>query len=140
MEAEAEGTLKRRRRRLHRAYVFQNGFVALVAFLFLVSSVAFWLDPVNIQGSIGHLPPYDYYWNGAYLSGSVMVLVGLFGRRIGVEAAGHILLVPGLALQFLVAIPLLGLHRITLLTFVFAVGAGMRAYGLVMGWSEAHHD
>jgi hypothetical protein len=124
------------RRRLNRAYLFQNGFVALVAILFLTSSLSFWLDPDQIGRTLGHVPPYDYYWNGFYLLGSLMVCIGLFGRRPGVEAAGHTLLVPGLLLNCIAAAAVLGLHNTTFLTLVFGLGAGLRAWGLVMGWQE----
>lgn len=128
----------RRRKRLHRAYLFQNGFVALVALLFLTTSLTFWLDPTALNRTLGHVAPYDYYWNAFYLAGSVLVLVGLFGRRLGIEAAGHVLLVPGLVLNFILAAVVLGFHTSTLLTFVFALAAGLRAYGLVAGWQETH--
>lgn len=137
---QAQSERERQRRRVTRAYLFQNGFVALVAILFLVSAVGFWLHPETIDRPLGHVPPFDYYWNGFYLAGSVLVIVGLHTLRPGIEAAGHVLLVPGLLLNCLVAALILGLHSTTLLTFVFACGAALRACGLVAGWREAHDD
>lgn len=133
-------TLAQRRKRLNRAYMFQNGFVLLVAILFLTTSVSFWFDPHGLSRALGHVPPYDYYWNALYSIGSIMVAFGLLGRRDGIEAAGHVLLVPGLALNFLLACLHLGVHTTTLLTFIFAIGAALRAIGLIMGWQEATND
>jgi uncharacterized membrane protein len=128
---------ERRQKRLDRAYLFQNGFVALVAILFLVVSVSFFLDPNQLGRAIGHVPPWDDYWNAFYLVGSALVLIGLFSRRIAIEAAGHILLVPGLVINFLIAAAILGFSSSTLLTVVFALGAALRAYGLILGWQES---
>ena len=125
-----------RQRRLNRAYLFQNGFVGLVALLFLTSALSFWFDPEQLGRTLGHVPPYDYYWNGFYLIGSVAVLFGLLTRRVGVEAAGHTVLVPGLILNSIVAAVLLGFHSTSFLTLVFGLGAALRAYGLVVGWQE----
>ena len=124
------------RKRLNRAYVFQNGFVLLVAFLFLVTSASFWLDPHELGRSLGPQPPFDVFWNAFYSVGSVLIIFGLLTRRIGVEAAGHFLLVPGLFLNFLLCVLVLGFHATTLLTFVFAWGAALRGIGLIMGWRD----
>lgn len=124
------------RRRLTRAYLCQNALVGLVALLFLTTAVSFFLDPQQLDRAIGHVPPYDYFWNAFYLAGGLLVTGGLFTRRPGVEAAGQTLLLPGLLLNFVVAVDRLGLHHITALTLVFAAGLALRAYGLVMGWQE----
>lgn len=123
-------------KRRHRAYLFQNGFVALVALLFLVTSISFFLDPVAIERAVPPVPPYDYYWNAIYLVGSIMVLFGLFSRRVGVEAAGHTVLVPGLVLNDVLAALTIGVHATTFIVAVFAIASGLRAYGLIAGWRE----
>lgn len=125
------------RGRLHRTYLFQNGFVALVAFLFFVSSLSFWFDPNQLGRALPHVPPYDYFWNGCYLLGSATVLYGFFSRRPGIEAAGHVVVVPGLVLNFIIVALILGFHANAILTLVFALAAGARAYGLLRGWQEA---
>ena len=124
------------RRRLHRAYLFQNGFVLLVAVLFFTTSLSFWFDPTALGRTLGHVPPYDYYWNATYLGGSLLVMVGLLGRRDGIEAAGHAMLVPGLLINFGIALLQVGFHNTTVLTLTFAAAAALRAYGLIMGWQE----
>jgi hypothetical protein len=124
------------RKRLQRAYLFQNAFVLLVAILFFTTSLSFWLDPDALDRALGPIPPYDYYWNALYITGSTMVVIGLLSQRVGIEAAGHTMLVPGLLLNFLVAAMTLGVHNTTLLTLVFAAGSAFRAYGLIAGWRE----
>ena len=125
---------EREKRRLTRAYLFQNAFVALVALLFFTTSLSFFLDPNALGRAVGHVPPYDYFWNAFYAVGSSMVLFGVLSRRLGIEAAGHVLLVPGLLLNFAIAVQVIGFHNTTLLTLVFASASGLRAYGLVAGW------
>ena len=130
-------TMKARRKQLHRNYLYLNAFVGLVAMLLAISGVSFFFDPAGIEGSLPHVPPWDYYWNGLYAVGGVTVMFGLLSRRVAIEAAGHILYVPGLLLNMVIGIATVGIvHRITFLTLVFAAGAAFRAYGLVAGWSE----
>ncbi len=126
-----------RERVRRRTYLFQNGFVALVAILFFLASLSFWIDPNAVGRSLGHVPPYDYYWNALYSLGSVLVLFGLITRRPSIEAAGHIIYVPGLSLATVIGAIVLGVNTSVLLTLIFAIASGMRAYGLIRGWQEA---
>lgn len=121
---------------LRRAVLFQNGYVILVLILFLVSALSFFFNPNAVDRSLPNMHPFDYYWHSFYLLGSATALFGLFSQRVGLEAAGHALLVPGLLGNFAFSALVLGLHAATLLTLVFAIGATMRAIGLVRGWSS----
>ena len=130
-------TIRQERRKLHHVYLFQNAFVALVAFLLAFSGLTFLLSPTEIAGSMPHVPPYDYIWNTLYLVGGIAVIAGLLDRRPGLEAVGHLLYIPGLVLNLYIAAVVFGeLHRIVILTTVFAVAAAFRAHGLIAGWSD----
>ena len=127
------------RKRLHRAYMFQNGYVMLVAALFVISSASFFWNPDRIDRTLpAH--PWDFYWNGMYLVGGLMIIAGLTTRRVGIEAAGHALVVPGLALNFAALVGEVGLHTQTLIVAMFGVASLLCAYGLLMGWQEDNRD
>lgn len=128
--------LQGHKRKLHRTYLFQNAFVGLVAVLLATTGISFFFDPDQIGRALPHVPPYDYFWYSLYVVGGVFVLYGLLSRRIAVEAAGHILYVPGLLANCIAAALVLGLHTTVLLTLIFALAAAFRAVGLMQGWQN----
>jgi hypothetical protein len=132
--------MNRAQRRVARGRLLKDAPVILIAALFLISSLSFFIDPGEIGGTLPHLPPWDYYWNILYTIGGFFIIAGILTRRVGVEAAGHICVVPGLALNFFLAVGLVGFHRITLLTTIFGIGLALRAYGLLSVWWEVGHD
>ncbi len=120
-----------------RAYLFQNGFVLLFAFLFFAITVGFFIDPDGLDRALGDARPYEYAWSVAYLIGTSMVLYGLPTRRVGIEASGHAVIGAGLLVHIILAVTTLGTHLTTVILMVFGVAAGMRAYGLIAGWRDS---
>lgn len=116
-------------------YLYQHGYVALVAILFLTLGLTFFLDAEQ-PGSLGRVPPFDYMWNASYALGGAVILAGWFSRRPGIEAAGHIVKIPGVLLNLTVAAAVLHFHYLAFLLAVFATTAAIRTAGLVMGWQE----
>ena len=138
-EVEVRHALIRRRKRLQRTYLFQIGPIIMLALLLLIVSASHFLEPITVGGALKNAAPFDSYWNGTYLVGSLLILYGLFSRRLAFEIIGNLALVPAFVLQFVIAAPMVGLHRITLLAFIFAIGFALRALGLYLGWQDDDH-
>lgn len=134
---------KTRSRRLLRAgreltlgRLFREGYVALVALLFLLVGLGYLIDPGAVGRAFTIPYPYDLAVNALYALGGATVLVGFLDRRPGIESAGHTLLVPALLTSFAFAAFAVGLHTTTVLSIVFAVSSALRAYGLILRWQE----
>lgn len=124
------------RRRLTRAILFREGYVVLVGLLFLISGGSYLLPGAQVGSSLHPPYPIDFAINGLYFTGGAMIVYGFLSRRLGIETAGHAMLVPALLLSFAAAVAELGLHRTTILVVIFALASAARAYGLVVGWHE----
>lgn len=131
----------RRRRQLTWGFLLAEGYVALIAVAFLLIGLAY-LAPGPESGHTYPVTyPLDLYINSFYVAGSMTVLVGFFTRRVGVEVAGHVALVPaffmgfGFAVAHLLTVgfgPDLRLERTVLIMLILALASAARAWGLVL--------
>jgi hypothetical protein len=90
---EAERRLTLRAGDARRAYLEAHVFELSLAIVAIVTAATFFLSPATLEGSaIGHaVHPFDYAWNGLYLAGGLLIVVGLVRPTHRLELAGLIM-------------------------------------------------
>lgn len=108
--------------------------VGVIALLGIFSALSFWLDPGypertaigrSLEGVI------DDLWNAMYLGGGLLILLGVWTARAGIEFAGHTPFVTAVLVNTAAALSVAGGFNVTIaLSFSVAVGLSARMWYL----------